>query len=174
MYVDRTLAPISENSMYQAITQPELDEVLKPVKALGLPSHKTILVGGAALVVWGIKSRVADYDIVVSPSCMVGEAQAIGQPTKKGTRQTPRLRHYSWEYGTRSEVIGNITIMRAPDDHLFRATFTELKARSRMVSGVYVLRPEAVLAWKRAIGRKKDLVDIQRIERFLATNDIAA
>ncbi len=150
----------------------QLTALLAPIRALDLPTTKSMLVGGAALAVWGIKPQISDYDIIVTPGCLINEARKIGLPTSRGTR-LKNLEQVVGDYGER-EVNGHITIMLPPNDALYRASFTELKPSSRIVQGIRVLTPEGILAWKQAIGRKKDEADIRRIINYLSQHGIAA
>lgn len=151
--------------MYSPIEANELRRLLAPIARLPLPWSKSILVGGAAMAVWGIKSDVTDYDIVVTAACLINEAHYIGRPTNRGTR-LKNLERVVGDYGER-EVCGHITIMLPPNDSFYRASFAQLMSSSRIVQGNRVLTPEGILAWKRAIGRKKDEADIRKIVSYL-------
>lgn len=143
---------------------------------LKIPSDELIIVGGAAMQMYGIK-MTEDIDVVVTPQQMQRVLKEI-DPYQHNTERCGLLLCatdersgqflHGDEYGS---TYGNITYMMAPSDHLYQATFEELhdeaKAAGR-INGFLVSPPERILAWKQDVNRPKDKADIKLIKRYLA------
>lgn len=139
---------------------------------------EAVIVGGAALQMFGIK-RTVDIDLVVTPAYMeairvemeerVLEVGARGLSvvfTDRGAGQTWTEEPepgYGIDY-----YKGSLTYMLAPNDSLYRATQAELFSEAVVTRGFLVSPPERILAWKQGVGRKKDVRDIQLIQSYLA------
>ena len=142
-----------------------------------IPADELIVVGGAALQMFGYK-QTTDIDVVVTPKQMkrmVDTCDSYQQWTAhKGKLEHQGLlltvRHKAGQflrgdyYGS---TFGDITYMLAPNDHLYQATFEELRDEAANIGGVLVSPPERILAWKRAVNRPKDAADIALLEKRL-------
>lgn len=140
-----------------------------------IPSNKLIVVGGAAMQMYGIK-KTADIDVVVAPELMQQvldetwcswhkrDTDRLGvmlTAVGKGEGQLIKPSEYGSTYG-------GITYMMAPNDHLYQATFEELCTEASVIDGVLVSPPERILAWKWGVNRPKDRADIAILEQYLA------
>lgn len=163
-----------------------INEIIAPVERLNIPSEELIIVGGAALQAYGIK-KTTDIDVVVTEprletiiqdwqwlehhsfdqsrrgrlsnrgSQLIVERHGIGRVLEEGN------------YYERA-VLGDISFMTSPRDHLYTASFDELMADSTPFGGkgIAVLSPQKVLEWKEAVNRPKDQKDIAGIRAYLA------
>ena len=144
-----------------------------------IPPDELIVVGGAALQMHGIK-KTYDIDVVVTPMQMEqvleetvfrdGAGGKLRKLDRHGVIMTATGRGEGQlikasEYGS---TYGGITYMLAPNDHLYQATFEELRDEAVEIGGVLVSPPERILAWKRGVNRPKDAKDITLIEQYLA------
>lgn len=150
--------------------------VLEAVRELEIPKDELIVVGGAALQIFGIKvSR--DIDVVVTPDRMeyvlTHPAGAYGKERQLGrhglqvtaTGETEGQVVFDDGYGVK---VGAVTYMPAPADSKYSATFEELHDEAADIEGILVSPPERILAWKQGVNRAKDQADIALINNYLA------
>ena len=151
-----------------------------------IPADELVIVGGAALQMFGIK-KSPDIDVVVTPHQMEQileenfhwpwfQARWNHHPRKlnrcglsvaaTGTGEGQLIRGDA--YGS---TYGDITYMLAPNDHLYQATFEELRDEAVEIGGILVSPPARILAWKRGVNRPKDAKDIALIENYLTGLD---
>lgn len=160
----------------EELTDPEemRTNILVPITKLKIPKDELIVVGGAALQIFGIKVS-ADIDLVLSPNRMqiiMDKSDAPFSELKLGHRglqpivDAPERGQLVDDEGY-GVTTGNITYMLAPDDHLYRATFEELHDEAVDFEGVLVSPPARILAWKEGVKRAKDVADIELIQAFL-------
>jgi hypothetical protein len=151
--------------------------VLEAVHKLKIPKDDLIVVGGAALQIFGIKVS-EDIDVVLSPERMERVLHNTENHNSRGrhfgrqglqvtaTWDNRGQRVFDEGYGV---VLGAVTYMPAPADSKYSATFEELHDEAVDVEGILVSPPERILAWKQGVHRAKDARDIVLINDFLAT-----
>lgn len=157
--------------------------ITEAVKKLKLPEDKVVVVGGAALQVFGIK-LTRDIDLVTEPSLyeeILSEFSEQYPWQRQRLGERPSRRRVGAMTVALSEdkgqimrndrygiTKGDVTFMQAPDDELYQASFEELQAEAIEVYGVLVSPPQRILEWKLAVGRRKDIADVPLIESYLA------
>lgn len=141
-----------------------------------IPRDKMIVVGGAAMQIYGIKDT-QDIDVVVTPDVIqqiiltkrppnVPKIYYLDDPAAKqlvepNTGQVIDEDNYGID-------VGAITYMPAPNHSLYQATFDELRDEARKIGGFLVSPPRRILEWKRALNRPKDLIDISLLEEYVS------
>ncbi len=154
--------------------------VVEAVSRLDVSKDKIIVVGGAALQVFGIK-KSEDIYLVTSPELFSEILDGIEYYNSERNLGKLKLGHigimatavgkdrgqriYDDGYGV---TLGQITYMPAPTDHLYQTSFEELQGEAVDIDGILVSPPERILAWKEGVARPKDLEDIDLIQRFMA------
>lgn len=152
-------------------------------RRIAIPMDELIVVGGAALQMYGIK-KTNDIDVVVTPHRMEQILEEEFRWTERGyvkgytrpidrrglmlmvTGQDEGQLIRGDEYGS---TYGDITYMLAPNDHLYQATFEELRDEAEEIDGVLVSPPVRILQWKLGVNRPKDADDIALIKKYLAS-----
>lgn len=149
--------------------------VIDAVCELNIPKEEIIVVGGAALQVYGIKVS-PDIDLVTRPdrfrdilknvdhfarNLTLGHIGINAAVTDKFSGQ----KLHDEGYGV---ILGNVTFTLAPDDDLYQASFEELHDEAVEIEDlILVSPPQRILDWKKAIHRPKDMKDIDLIEQYL-------
>jgi len=156
------------------------ENVVEAVNKQRVPKDKIIVVGGAALQVFGIK-KSEDIDLVTEPRLfnkLLGETGSTGRLhlghvglATAVVKENDGQHVYDEGYGV---TLGDVTYMPAPDDHLYRATFEELYDEALDIDGILVSPPERILEWKQGVDRPKDREDIRLIEKYLARQSQSA
>ena len=149
------------------------ERIIHPVKRLEVPQDQLVVVGGAALELFGIK-QTKDIDVVVSASwitkLLADKHKYFGFDEQGRVKEDKGalLAHAADVYSV--ATYGPLSVMTAPNDALYQATFEELRDEAVEIEGLLVSPPERILAWKQAVGREKDAADIQLIEQYMAQN----
>jgi hypothetical protein len=159
------------------------EAVLEAVRSLDIPKENAIVVGGAAMQVYGIK-QTYDIDVVTTPD----QLSDVLKLHHKDKRSFSAIRHsklghigvalrvtrldegqvtYQPDMYERMQY-GGVSFMLAPDDDLYRASYEELLDEANDIAGVLVSPPERILAWKEAVGRPKDHRDAALLRDYLA------
>lgn len=162
------------------------ENVVKSVRHLQLriPKDEIIVVGGAAMQMFGMKVS-PDIDLVTAPERMTKLLKSIEHGNTKLRSlghiglmvqvidHTAGQKTYEEDGGIYVGVtVGNVTFMPAPNDHLYQASFEELHDEAIEIDGVLVSPVERRLAWKQAVGRPKDLRDINLINEYALSYNI--
>ena len=166
-------------------TAEKRENIVDSIRRLSIPKDEIIVVGGSAMQMFGMKvSR--DIDLVTTPERMTKILESV----ECGNTQLRSLGHvglmtqvidhsagqktYEEDGGMYGGVaVGNVTFMPAPNDHLYQTTFEELRDEAIEIDGVLVSPIERILAWKQAVGRPKDLLDINLINKYALPYDIS-
>ncbi len=131
------------------------EEVIRKIKELDLPKGEYVVVGGAALAVRRIRD-CADIDIFVTP-------RAYAELKNRGWQEkVPRFGDSI--LGTNDIEIGEISNLAINNYH---PRFEELISRAERIAGIPFTSLKDVITYKSALGREKDLADIQLIEDHL-------
>lgn len=121
------------------------EELIGRLKELGFAKEDYWLITGGAMVLYGLRSETGDIDL----GCT---AQLADQMESKGVPVT------IMSDGTRK-------ICPAQDVEMFEGWLYD---KVEMMDGVPVISLNGLLSMKKALGREKDLRDIQLIEDVLA------
>jgi len=129
-------------------------EIIAKVKVLKLPAQSFIVFGSCPLSVVGIR-EANDIDLLVSAEVFQSLESAGWQQVDKGPDDKPLVfedfeAHPNWDFST------------------YNPTLPELLSRAMVVDGIPFASIEDVRQWKAASGRPKDIVDIERIDAYLA------
>ena len=160
------------------------EDIVLSVRRLHIPKEELVVVGGAALELFGIRPTKSAIDLVVSPERM----RMVLEEVNNTTARTHKLGHiglmpqvtYIGKGRPQREYagfFGDVTLMPAPNDHLYQASFDELRDEAIDASDVLVSPPERILAWKRSMtmwqvpNMIKHLQDEERILKYLSVHN---
>ncbi len=152
-------------------------KIIDCIRTSQVPLDKLVVVGGAALKLFGIK-ETTDIDVVVPSSVLMN--RALDKHTYGGGMHSPidgqkvtengvEYRILDWKDYYTANSTGTLTFIPAPDDSLYSVTYEELHNEALNIDGILVSPPERILEWKQAINRDKDIPDITAIQSFLST-----
>ncbi|MCL5428106.1 MAG: hypothetical protein M1321_02905 [Candidatus Marsarchaeota archaeon] len=131
------------------------DEIKRKVKELNLPMGKYAIFGSVPLAVHGIR-ETNDIDIIVTPE-LYARFEATGE-----------WKEETLSDGGKKLVKDSFEVMKTWwSSDSYRRDVTKLIADAEMIDGVPVVRLEELLAWKKAFGREKDIMDVKLIEEYL-------
>jgi hypothetical protein len=158
------------------------EDIILSVRRLDIPKDELIVVGGAALELFGIRPNRGAIDLVVSPERMVKILHQNNVINTKARRVghiglMPQVTVIGKGRRDPEGGRGAVTFMPPPIDYLYRATFDELRDEAIDASDVLVSPPERILAWKRSITRLqipnivKHLADVELILKYLSTHN---
>jgi hypothetical protein len=128
-----------------------MQQLLKGFKNLNLDSSKYAIYGSGPMGIRGLK-EINDLDIIVTDEYYLELLKKYPEKEKGKI------------------VIGNIEIFPA-----WNAIIDEpdkVIERAEMIDGFKFIILEDLISWKNKMGREKDLVDIELIERFLKKDEI--
>jgi hypothetical protein len=129
-----------------------LGQLLKEVRALGLPTGEYVLAGSIPMGLADLRA-VNDADVIVSDRLW-----------KELTRRYP-VEHNA--IGAPCIYTGHVEILNSWYGHT--GNVSELIAQAEMVHGFPTLPLEWVRRWKLLSARPKDLADVELIEAHLAS-----
>lgn len=134
--------------------------LIRQLVELRLDPDEFVIFGSAPLLAHGLRTRVRDLDVVARGE-VLRWAQRVGEPGVGSLSGEP-----VWQLGNgRLHVsAGWISSRWDPD---------ELIDNAEVVDGLRFARLRDVLRYKRELSRPKDLVDIRRIQGYLAAADLA-
>lgn len=147
---------IARNTDLEDIVQIQAKELINQVKKLNLPKGKYIVFGSGPLAIYGIRES-RDIDILALP-------EVFEQLKKDGWEET------TWTNDTRVVIKDNVEVWTSWDFGGYNPDPQELINKAEVIDGIPIASLEEVLAWKKAWGREKDLLDIKLIEKYLANN----
>ena len=159
------------------------EDIILSVRRLHIPKEELVVVGGAALELYGISQNRGAIDLVVSPERMTKILEEPDPIINKASRRLgyiglmPQVTVIGKGRRDPEGGRGAVTFMPAPNDHLYQASFEELRDEAIDASDVLTSPPERILAWKRAITQwqtpnmVKHLVDIELILKYLSTHN---
>lgn len=156
------------------------ERIVDSVRSVGIPKKELVVVGGAALQLFGIK-RTKDIDAVIPTTRLMRRIDERARDVQHGRRsrhspiddetvtaQGITFSILDWIDFYDSESTGTLALLPAPNDQLYHASFEELHDEAIEIEGILVSPPERILEWKQAIGRPKDQTDIEKIQAHLA------
>jgi hypothetical protein len=154
-------------------------KIVESVNSLQIPKDELVIVGGAALQLYGLK-RTRDIDVIVPMHTLIDriERRAGGRSNRGGmhdilgreeiTSEGVDFEVRSWKDFYESESVGTLSVLPAPNDKLYSVSFEELREEAVEIKGIPVASLERILEWKQALERPKDITDIARIQAYLA------
>ncbi len=157
---------------YQATSEklPLLGEeaILETLYEVGLPEELYIVLGGANMVLRGIKPTTQDVDLLVSE-----EGFALLRERPASTLKRPPARAVAlgaanptvWVHDNETPM--PISATESLGDGFYPMTFWEFKGQSEAVRGIPCLNLDNVIESKKALQRPKDKEDLMRIGTFL-------
>lgn len=143
---------MGKESVPQEMTR---EEIITKVKALNFPKDSFVVFGSGPLALSGIR-EANDIDLLVSEEVFIDLKKSGWQELRKSEKDIPLVHdvfeaHDNWNFSSYSPTLQN------------------LLASATVVDGVPFASLEEVRKWKAASGRLKDLVDIELIDKYLAT-----
>lgn len=159
-------------STYRATpeTLPQLGEeaIVETLYEVGLPEEMYIVLGGANMVLRGIKQTTQDVDLLVSEE---GFALLRERPTSKLKRPPARAEALGaanptvWVHDNETPI--PISATESLGDGFYPMTFWEFKGQSEAVRGIPCLNLDNLIESKKALQRPKDKEDLVRIAASL-------
>lgn len=137
-----------------------------------------IVVGGAAMVLLGLKDKARDADVVLPEltfAHVVGTHLHDKGAVFNDSKGRLTLHGRGWdvsEHGDYATYYNGLDLLLPPNDELYTASYQELFENSKVVEGIMVVSPEQLLAWKRGMGREKDLADVALLEQSLGLQPV--
>ena len=154
--------------------------IIESVKGVQIPKEKLVVVGGAALQLFGIK-RTNDIDAIIPIPTLIERIRhrtldrwdgRSGMHSRidreKITSEGLEFTILDWVNFYDSASVGKLALLPPPNDKLYSVSFEELRDEAVSIQGLLVSPPERILDWKQSIGRAKDQPDIDRIQAYLA------
>lgn len=143
------------------------DAILETLYELGLPEETYVVIGGASMVLRGIKTHTEDLDMLVSE----GSMRALAETPGASIKNPPLRARYRGATNNTVWVKNQFTPIpvSATDelgDGYYPMSFDGIKDRAEMVSFVPCLPLEDVVKSKEALQRPKDIADLQAIAAF--------
>ena len=137
------------------------NQVIKTLRQLALPSDQYAVFGSGLLDVLGIR-KSNDIDLIVTEN-LFRELSVCGEWRKMLCPDGfPGLKH-------RTENIDLFYESKMP--LCSKAEIQEKIRRATMIDGVTFVQLGDILAWKRALGREKDIGDVKKIETYMNEKD---
>lgn len=132
--------------------------VIKIAKDLDFPKDQYLLFSGSSLAAYGIRPT-SDVDIVVAPE-LFSRLKISGdwKFTNRFSNDTQFLERDDIEIASKLEW----------DD--YPVTLSEAKSREDIIEGIPFMSLKDVIQFKQALGRDKDMKDIELIKRYLKAN----
>jgi hypothetical protein len=139
-------------------------QIIKTLGQLAIPSYGYVVIGGASLVLRNIKETTEDIDMLVSESSF----DRLGYRADSLIDTPPR---HAIENGATNETIhvyprslmpvSAFTYLNGNGYHPM--TFRSVESTSELIDGIPVSSIEEVVASKQALGRYKDISDLELI-----------
>lgn len=154
------------------------ERITECVSRLQTPKDELVVVGGAALQMFGIK-KTSDIDVVVSQTTFTERVLSETRCPSGGNMHSllgrasvdgARIQYPAWDWSENyyePVVVGKVSVLPAPNDHHYQVSFDELHDEAVDIDGILVSPPERILDWKQALGRDKDQKDIELIEAYI-------
>jgi hypothetical protein len=129
-------------------------DVISKMKSLNLPKGSYVVFGSGPLAAVGIR-EVNDIDLYVSTEVLQQLKENGWKKVHKGHKDNPYMSdvyeaHDTWVFSP------------------YNPTLADLLSRAFEIDGITFASIEDVRKWKEASGRPKDIVDIERIDKYLS------
>lgn len=146
----------------------EADRIIETMRELRLRRSQYIVIGGATLVLRGIKQYTPDIDMLVSP----GLFESLG--SREGVDHRPAPRSAILRGATNTTVWFRSTRHRMPvsattsmGGGYYPMSYGDHKENAEVVRGINCLPLADVRAAKEALQRENDVRDLAHIARYL-------
>ncbi len=130
--------------------------IFEEVKHLRLPLGTYVVVGSGPLAARGLRA-FRDIDLVVTEE-VLQQLLADGWEQTVGHQDRPRA------------TKGIFEAYRDLKHETYQPETERLIREADVIEGIPFIKLEELMTFKRAVGREKDLADIQLIETYLATH----
>lgn len=164
------MATLFENNVQTPETLPLLgeEEIIATVDNLKLPINEYFILGGANLVLRGIKHSTPDLDVLVSDALFASLQEVDGAEIK----QPPKPAIMRGATNTTVWVKNNMTPVplsatTSLGDGYYPMSFESHKDKVEIVNGIPCISLEEVIAAKSALQREKDILDLADVGHFL-------
>lgn len=133
------------------------EEIIEKVKHLNFPPNSFIVFGSCPMAAVGIR-EAGDIDLLVSGEVFESLETQGWKIVMKGPKDNPLTHdifeaHPNWNFSS------------------YNPTLEELLSRAMIIDEVPFASLDDVKKWKSASGRPKDLVDVELIEKYLASQN---
>lgn len=144
------------------------DEILATIDYLNMPTSDYFVLGGANLVLRGIKHSTPDLDVLVSDSLFESlqavKGSQIKQPPKpaimRGASNTT-----VWVQNDRTPI--PLSATTSLGDGYYPMSFESHRDRVETIQGIPCISLDEVIAAKSALQREKDLLNLEDVSRFI-------
>lgn len=131
-------------------------DILRIIKELNFPKNQYVVIGGAALELYGIRKAV-DIDLAVT-KVLFEDLQKKGW----GLYTCEKWKHLLNANYDDIEVLSEISTGNG-----FKIEIEEAIEKASIINDIPVLSLEQIYLWKKSASREKDLKDLELIEEFL-------
>ncbi|MBI4100905.1 hypothetical protein HY441_00325 [Candidatus Microgenomates bacterium] len=157
--------------------------VAERVLVLGLPESEYVVLGGAALAVYGVKPVGDDIDLMMTPRYFKAFLESgfwslVRHPNPPHDRMlVPKTDECRYEYlvPTRSGAgeYPPIHIHESWSDRFYRLDVRQLIREATVINGLPVASLARIKEWKQAVARPVDLRDVALIEEAQARQGLS-
>jgi len=144
------------------------DAIIYTMGYLALPRSGYFVVGGANLVLRGIRTDTTDLDMLVSDKIFAQltehEGAELREPPKSAIDRGATNPSVKVSNGCTRIPVSAVT---AVGHGFYPMTFESHREHTEVVEGISCLALEQVIASKAALGRPKDIEDLAAIAQFL-------
>lgn len=162
-----TLTTDQYTEQTEALPLGDKDAILETLYELGLQEESYVVIGGASMVLRGIKTHTIDIDMLVSDACLQILAERPGAVIKKpplraihggATNSTVWIRDSSTPLPiSATDELG---------DGYYPLSFYGVRHRAETVSFVPCIPLDDVVRAKEVLQRPKDILDLEAIAAF--------
>ena len=160
--------------------QPALlgEQMQGAIESLRLPEGHAVIIGGAALQLHGIR-QTYDIDILISPGLydfidtyrVFGREQSGYEKWSHGFYRPTNVSRLPFDpkyTGLNGRLRLKAYLTAGFNDDIYPLSFDEALGNVEVTRGLPVLSLNIVRAWKHAVGRPKDIADIELIDDHLS------
>ncbi|MBT2211124.1 MULTISPECIES: hypothetical protein [Actinomadura] len=136
----------------------DVELLFETVEALSLCNADFILAGSAPLLLHGLRADIQDLDVVARKAAWK-EVERLYPVAAAPYDGVLVAHHFDGQV--------SIEILNGWFPRLMSWSTDYLIERAEVARGINFMPLDLTLAWKKSLGRHKDIDDIRRIERFL-------
>lgn len=161
--------------LHSELPQKDIHDILSTLQVMDLNPEHYFVIGGANLVLRGIKPTTPDIDALVSGELF----RELASDQRTRMKQPPAMARYAGANNATvwiesSELAVPFSATTRLGDGYYPMSFEDHKSRTELVQGVPCSLLRCVYEAKKALQRPSDILDIPRIElhlRFDIDND---
>jgi hypothetical protein len=143
-------------------------QILDTIESLGLPQRSYVIIGGANLVLRGVRQLTPDIDMLVSDNALEKLRTMPGAKVKKppyaAIARGAINETVAVEFGGQVPVSATTSML---GQGYYPQTFKGARQNTETILAVPCVSLDEVIASKTALRRPKDLTDLGRIAAFL-------